>query len=187
MNFPVSFQARSSIFESIGLECGHRKSLIPIVTFEVLLWIQPARHGDDTHEDLKFQSVSSFTRRSSRNLWVFPPRWSWKWTSKAGSSTSRSPKTGPKTNTLYTTRVSNRVALYSFLCIFQQSASVLQPQSVGPSVGQSSALSQTLAISERVAMNFPFLWATGDSLARWGRPPPPPPTTAVHCYCSSCY
>lgn len=53
MNFPVSFQARSSIFESIGLEYGHRKSLIPIVTFEVLLWIQPPRHSDDTHEDLK--------------------------------------------------------------------------------------------------------------------------------------
>lgn len=138
MNFPVSFQARSSIFETLGLEHGHRKSLIPIVTFEVLLWIQPPRHSD-TCEDLNvsFQSISSFTHRSSRNLWVFPPRWSWKWTSKAGSSTSRSPKTGPKTNTLYTTRVSNGVVVYTFLCIFLGKCQCSRA-TVGPSVGQSS-------------------------------------------------
>lgn len=58
MNFSVSFQARSSIFESVGLECGHRKSLIPIVMFEVLLWIQPPRHSDDMREDLKCLQIS---------------------------------------------------------------------------------------------------------------------------------
>lgn len=37
MAFFFCFQARSSIFESLGQEGGHRKSLIPIVTFEVTL------------------------------------------------------------------------------------------------------------------------------------------------------
>lgn len=31
------FQAKSSVFESVGYEGGQRKSLIPLVTFEVLL------------------------------------------------------------------------------------------------------------------------------------------------------
>lgn len=43
------FQAKSSMFESVGYEGGHRKSLIPIVTFEVLLFIS---HGITTSGNL---------------------------------------------------------------------------------------------------------------------------------------
>ena len=33
------FQAKSSVFESVGYDGGHRNSLIPVVSFEVLPFI----------------------------------------------------------------------------------------------------------------------------------------------------
>lgn len=65
----VVFQTKSSVFESVGYEGGHRKSLIPAVTFEVILQIY-----DCICSGLQFVDRFSVSLRSSKTRVVFPQR-----------------------------------------------------------------------------------------------------------------
>lgn len=69
------FQAKSSVFEAVGYDGGHRKSLIPVVSFEVL----------PLNLFLKYTSAMKHYRVKSASLWLYYIRFFLGWQVKQES------------------------------------------------------------------------------------------------------